>query len=159
MESNETPKDVVANPSMTQKQLQSDIDTIKTVLSESDKENEIHRILIAGGNLLCGFFILIAVPVILLAVGVVGVAAPPPDPGVPSPTLVVGTVAIFVLAVICLLSLPFFLAAWGVWKRKSWGVVVAVVTGILNLTNLPFGTALAIYTFWAVTKGKLGATT
>ena len=32
---------------------------------------------------------------------------------------------------------------------------MALIAAVLNLTNIPLGTALGIYTIWAVTKGKL----
>jgi len=52
-------------------------------------------------------------------------------------------------------SLLFFLAAQGVTKRKKWGGVMAVITGILSIPGFPIGTAFGIYTFWAAAKGKL----
>lgn len=136
-------------------QLQADMATIKNVLSETDKNREIHRIVIAAGNFFCGILMLIAVPFLILAVGIVGVATPEVAPGEPSPTLIVGTVMFFVIVVVALLSLPFLLAGWGVWQKKSWGTIMALIAGILNLTNLPLGTALGIYTIWAAAKGKL----
>ena len=136
-------------------QLQSDMDTIKNVLSETDKNRDIHRIIIAAGNLVEGVLTLIAVPFILLAVGIVGIATPETPPGEPSPTLIVGAAGMAVLVVISLFSIPFLLAGWGLLKRKRWGNALAVVTAALSIFNIPLGTALAIYTFWALAKGKL----
>ena len=91
----------------------------------------------------------------LVVVGIVGVSTPETQPGDPSPTAIVGVVAVAVIAIVMLLSLPFLFAGWGVWKKKSWGTVMALIAAVLNLTNIPLGTALAIYTFWAASKGKL----
>ena len=157
METNDT----TPEPKMNPEQLQSDIDTIKNVLSEADKadkDNDIHRIIIAIGNFFCGLFLLIAVPVILIAIGIVGVAAPATQPGEPSPTLIVGAAGLGALVLIAVLALPFLLAGWGVWKKKSWGTVFAFITAILNITNIPLGTALGVFTIWAVVKGKLPTT-
>ena len=98
---------------------------------------------------------MIAVPFILLAVGIVSVAAPSGGEAEVSPALVVGGAALAAIIVLAVISIPFFLAGWGVLKRKSWGTVLAVITGILNLSNFPIGTAFGIYTFWAVIQGKL----
>ena len=155
MEPNQDGQPPAEASKMNPEQLQSDIDTIKNVLTETEKSKGPHRIIIAAGNFICGFLMLIIVPLMLMAVGIVGVATPEPAPGEPSPTMIVGTVAIFVILCVMLLSLPFLLAGWGLIKRKSWANVMAIIAGVLNLTNLPLGTALAIYTFWAVIQGKL----
>lgn len=42
------------------------------------------------------------------------------------------------------------LAGAGLILRKSWGRGVALVAGTLSLANVPFGTALGIYTLWAL---------
>ena len=107
---------------MNPEQLRSDIDTIKNVLTETDKDRDVHRIVIAAGNFLCGLFMLIAVPVILVGIGIVGIATPEPQPGQPSPTLIVGAAGLGVLIVITLLSLPFLLAGWGVWRKRAGGL-------------------------------------
>jgi len=35
-------------------------------------------------------------------------------------------------------------------KRFSWARILVLVLGALNLLNVPFGTALGIYTFWVL---------
>jgi hypothetical protein len=34
--------------------------------------------------------------------------------------------------------------------RKSWGRVLAIVVGVLNLINFPIGTLIGIYTLWVL---------
>ncbi|HEV2388775.1 MAG TPA: DUF2127 domain-containing protein [Candidatus Acidoferrales bacterium] len=43
-----------------------------------------------------------------------------------------------------------FAAAWGLWQREPWARVVILVLGIIALINIPFGTALGIYTLWVL---------
>jgi len=44
-----------------------------------------------------------------------------------------------------------FLAAWGLLQREQWARVVALVLAFVSLfTNIPFGTALGIYTMWVL---------
>jgi hypothetical protein len=38
------------------------------------------------------------------------------------------------------------IAAWGLLEREQWGRVVAIVAGFVFLVNIPFGTALGIWT-------------
>lgn len=61
-------------------------------------------------------------------------------------------VGVAVASLLTVLSLPGFIAAVGLLKRRVWGRFVALVVGAMNLVNLPFGTALGIYAFWALTR-------
>lgn len=38
-------------------------------------------------------------------------------------------------------------AAWGLLQRVSWGRILAIVAGVASAISIPFGTALAVYTF------------
>ncbi|MEZ4633730.1 MAG: hypothetical protein R2856_01910 [Caldilineaceae bacterium] len=51
------------------------------------------------------------------------------------------------------LGLPgIFSLGIGLLMRKSWGRYLAIIVGILNLPNLPIGTALGIYSLWVLFK-------
>jgi zinc-ribbon domain len=43
-----------------------------------------------------------------------------------------------------------FAAGMGLTRRASWGRTVALVMSFISLLNLPFGTALGIYTIWVL---------
>lgn len=44
-----------------------------------------------------------------------------------------------------------FLAGWGLLNRQSWARSLAIVVGVIALFfNIPFGTALGIYTLWVL---------
>ena len=43
-----------------------------------------------------------------------------------------------------------FLAGLGLLQRQLWARVLALVLGFLSLVSVPFGTALGIYTIWAL---------
>jgi hypothetical protein len=43
-----------------------------------------------------------------------------------------------------------FIAGWGLLQRKSWARMVAIVLAFISLFNIPFGTALGVYTLWAL---------
>jgi hypothetical protein len=42
------------------------------------------------------------------------------------------------------------LAGWGLLERQPWARMLAIVLGCLNLIDMPFGTALGIYTLWVL---------
>jgi len=62
-------------------------------------------------------------------------------------TGIIGTVlgSIFVL-----MSIPGFIAAYGLFKFREWARILAIILGMINLINFPIGTALGIYTLWAL---------
>ena len=44
-----------------------------------------------------------------------------------------------------------FLAGWGLLQHENWARILALVLGFISLfTNIPFGTALGIYTMWVL---------
>jgi hypothetical protein len=43
-----------------------------------------------------------------------------------------------------------FFAGWGLLNREPWGRALALVLGFIALLNLPFGTALGVYTLWVL---------
>lgn len=59
------------------------------------------------------------------------------------------------LSVIALLLLAKaacgFIAGWGLLQHERWARVIALVLAFISLfTNIPFGTALGIYTMWVL---------
>jgi hypothetical protein len=48
------------------------------------------------------------------------------------------------------------IAAWGLFERRPWARILALVIGFLALLRFPFGTALGIYTLWVLLPGPAG---
>jgi hypothetical protein len=55
-------------------------------------------------------------------------------------------IGIFVLAK----ALCGFFAGWGLMQREPWARVLALVLGFIALFNIPFGTAIGVYTLWVL---------
>jgi hypothetical protein len=55
-------------------------------------------------------------------------------------------VAIFILAK----AACGFIAGYGLLQREPWARVIALVLGFLSLFNIPFGTAVGVYTMWVL---------
>jgi hypothetical protein len=43
-----------------------------------------------------------------------------------------------------------FATGWGLLNRKPWARMLAIVFGCFSLLDMPFGTALGIYTLWVL---------
>ncbi len=59
----------------------------------------------------------------------------------------IGTIAVVFFGMI---ALPSILAGAGLLQHREWGRILALVVGILSLIDIPFGTALGVYTLWAL---------
>ena len=42
------------------------------------------------------------------------------------------------------------LAGWGLLERRPWARTLAIVVAFINLLDMPFGTALGVYTLWVL---------
>ena len=110
----------------------------------SDEHNKTLGILhlVYGGlnALLLVVAALISLPVINVLINEPGRSAPP--------------FSFFLLAiggsllVALLLFIPALVAGYGLLKRKGWARTAGIVAAILMALNIPFGTALAVYSFW-----------
>lgn len=56
-------------------------------------------------------------------------------------------VGILVAVVLSIISLPGIITGVGLMNFRPWARVLALVLGLLNVLNFPFGSILAVYTF------------
>ena len=45
-------------------------------------------------------------------------------------------------------TLPSFIAAWALIKRKPWAKTAAIVAGVFSAMYFPLGPVVTVYTFW-----------
>ena len=95
-----------------------------------------------------GFGLLLAVSLLLLAGGAAAVArATPTDP------MAAGATAVLFVIFATALAAGGWASVWAgraVRRHRAPGRTVSLVLAVVNLFVLPFGTALAIYTFWVL---------
>jgi O-antigen/teichoic acid export membrane protein len=66
--------------------------------------------------------------------------------------LVLGIVANVIMVVSVIFSLPGILAGYGLFKRKEWARVLTLILSVINLMSFPLGTAVGIYSIWALVQ-------
>ena len=54
------------------------------------------------------------------------------------------------------LALPGFFAGYGLLKRRRWGRFLAIVVAVIDLFEIPIGTAIGIYGLWVLTADEAG---
>lgn len=69
--------------------------------------------------------------------------------------IVLSTIGTIVGGLVGITALPTFIAGFVLLQGKSWGRIFATIVCALNLFSLPFGTALAIYGFWVLTRPEV----
>jgi hypothetical protein len=53
-----------------------------------------------------------------------------------------------------ILSIPGLIAGIGLLKVRPWARILAIAMACIDALNIPFGTALAVYTFWVLLKDE-----
>ena len=74
------------------------------------------------------------------------------DPNVAVPGTIIGLVMAAAGVFIALISVPLVIAGWGLLNLRRWARVLTLVLSAFNLFHVPFGTALAVYSFWVLLK-------
>ena len=46
------------------------------------------------------------------------------------------------------MTVPSFIAGYGLLKRKKWAKTASIIAGVLSGMSFPMGTAVCVYTFW-----------
>lgn len=59
------------------------------------------------------------------------------------------------MVVLIVLSIPGIIAGIGLLKRKEWARILTLILSALDLFNFPLGTALGIYSIWALVQPEV----
>lgn len=68
--------------------------------------------------------------------------------------LVLSIIANVIMVVSLVLSLPGILAGIGLFKRKEWARILTLILAVLELVNFPIGTAIGVYSIWALAQNE-----
>jgi hypothetical protein len=107
-----------------------------------------HVKIVAVLHILAGVLCLIAALAIFAVFGVAGGIVI--SQGEREAASILGIVALVIGGFLAVLALPGIIGGCGLLARKQWAKVLVIVLGVLHLVNFPFGTALGIYTLWAL---------
>ena len=114
---------------------------------------ETHIKVVAILNIVLGSMgALAAVIVLLIFGGLAGVVGLSHDSDAAVAVPILGGIGGIVCLILLVLSLPVLIGGIGLLCHARWSRVYMIVLGAVELINVPFGTALGIYTIWVLTK-------
>lgn len=87
--------------------------------------------------------------IVLIVLPTVGVFSDDPD-ALP----ILSTVGVAVVAFFIALAVPGIVGGIGLLKRWPWARILVLILGAVHILNLPFGTALGIYTIWVLVQDE-----
>jgi len=104
------------------------------------------------GALLIGFGIVALVIGASLFFVIAGAGAISGDDEAMFITGMIGTILATISAFV---GLPAILGGIGMMKRWNWARYLVLIVAALNILNFPFGTLLAVYTFWVFSQDEV----
>lgn len=103
-----------------------------------------------------GLIIGVVICFLLVGTGLIATVAAEGNDGIMAMN-VLSIIAVFVGGLFFLLSIPGIITGLGLLQLKKWARILAIILAFFGLFNLPFGTALSIYSFWVLFNGDTGA--
>lgn len=68
---------------------------------------------------------------------------------------ILSIIAGVLIIVITVLSIPGLIAGIGLFKRKEWARILTLIISALDLFNFPLGTAVGVYSIWALVQPEV----
>ena len=103
---------------------------------------EQHNKYLAYSHIGYGAFFMVLMLAMVIFIGAV-LSFDPSTPG-----LLVFFLCTFLMLFYGAMTVPSFVAGYGLLKRKKWAKVWSIIAGVVSAMNFPFGTAVCVYTFW-----------
>ncbi len=119
---------------------------------------ESHVKILAVLQIVCGALGLLAAAVVFLIFGgaasIVGTAGVAEDPDALIAVPIIGVVGTVIVALVLALSVPALAAGIGLLNFRPWARILTIIISVLNLPNIPIGTALGAYGLWVMLSAE-----
>lgn len=101
-----------------------------------------------GLSMFCLLFVILIFTVLNLVSGFVNE---------PEGSMVLSIIANVIAIVFTIISIPGIVAGLGLYKRKEWARLLTLVLSVVEFFNFPLGTAIGIYSIWALVQPEIVA--
>lgn len=68
----------------------------------------------------------------------------------PEGTMVLNIIANVIAIIFTVIAVPGIIAGLGLYKRHEWARILTLILSVIEIFNFPFGTAIGIYSIWAL---------
>jgi len=68
----------------------------------------------------------------------------------PEAEMILAIIAKVVSTFLIVLAVPGLIAGFGLYRRKEWARILTLIISVISIFNFPFGTAIGIYSIWAL---------
>jgi hypothetical protein len=118
---------------------------------------ETHVKVLAWFNLVLGGLGIVLAALVIGGGAILAEVLPSIPADVDIPMSVIQLVATIITVVVLTASLPCLALGYGLLNLRPWARVLGIVLSAINLLNVPFGTAVALYAFWVLLKPETEA--
>ena len=116
----------------------------------SRQDSETHVKIVGWLHIVLSTLGLLGAALLLLVFLVIGLLLAAADE--PEALGILALIAIVIGFFLLLLSAPGLVGGIGLLKRQNWARILVLILSVLQLFNVPFGTALGVYSLWALTR-------
>ncbi|HEY0082829.1 MAG TPA: hypothetical protein VGB61_08570 [Pyrinomonadaceae bacterium] len=96
-------------------------------------------------HLVYGGFSTLMMVAVLCFIAAMGLMLPPSE-GPPAGFILLFLTLLMIWSFI--FTLPSYIAGYAILKRKTWARTAGIVAAVVETMSFPFGTAVAVYSFW-----------
>ena len=68
----------------------------------------------------------------------------------PEGEMILSIIGNVIATFLILVSIPGIIAGLGLYRRKEWARILTLILSVIEIFNFPFGTAIGIYSIWAM---------
>ncbi len=68
---------------------------------------------------------------------------------------ILSLIADILAVVFIIISVPGILAGMGLYKKKEWARILTLILSVIEFFSFPFGTAIGIYSIWALVQPEI----
>lgn len=106
-------------------------------------------------NIILGAFgLVVALGLLLMFGGIVGIVSTTGDPDAEIAVPILGAIGGLIFVIVLVVSVPVIIAGWGILNYREWGRILGIVVAVIELVNVPIGTAIGIYGLWVLLNSQ-----
>lgn len=121
----------------------------------SPQDSETHVKIVAWLHIVLSALVLLVTALVLIVFLGIGLLLATTDEAAAMGIFAV--IATIVGGFLFLVSVPGLIGGIGLLQRQNWARILVLILSVLQLFNVPFGTAVGIYSLWVLTRDETAA--